>query len=52
MATSAAKKEGPIYEKLEPDQCLILEREADEIVYACNEKGKITVRRARIPRGG
>jgi hypothetical protein len=50
MAQKSRKKEEPVYEKLEPNSCMIISKSADAVLYACNEKGRVKVRRAKIPK--
>ena len=45
----AGKKEEPIYERLDPNQCLIISKTDTEVLFACNKDGKIEVQRVKIP---
>jgi len=52
MADKTSKrKEEPIYEKLVPNECLIISKTENEVIYACNEGGKIVVHTTPIPSG-
>lgn len=43
------KKEEPIYEKLSLNECMVLSRDDDGILVACNEKGNVTLKRVPYP---
>lgn len=44
------KKEEPIYEKLEPNSCMIISKNTRNVLFACNEEGKIKLKRVKIPK--
>jgi len=44
------KSEAPIYEKLDPNSCLIISRTSDDVLVACNKDGEITLKRIPIPK--
>ena len=46
---TSRKKEEPIYEKLEPNECLIISKTDSDVLFACNKDGKIELQRAKIP---
>ncbi len=48
MAPKPRKAE-PVYERLGPKECLILERTEEELLVACNEEGKVVVKRVKLP---
>lgn len=43
------KKEEPIYERLEPKECLIISKSEKELLVACNEDGEVKVKRVQLP---
>ena len=43
------EREEPIYEKLDPNSCLIISKTENEVIYACNKDGQIVINRATIP---
>lgn len=43
------KKEEPIYEKLGLDECMLLSRDDEGVLFACNEKGNIKLKRVPYP---
>lgn len=45
MATTPKGRTEPIYEKLGPNECLIINRDRNGILVACNEHGKVTLKR-------
>lgn len=45
MATTQKARTEPIYEKLGPNECLIISRDTKGILVACNEDGKVTLKR-------
>jgi len=47
---SPKKKEEPIYEKLDPNSCMIISKTDDDVLIACNKNGKIELRRVPIPK--
>jgi len=47
--TEKSKKAEPVYERLGPKECLILERTEEELLVACNDEGKVVVRRVKLP---
>lgn len=44
------KKEIPIYEKIAPNECLIISRDEDGILVACNKNGEIDIKRVSYPK--
>ena len=44
------KKEVPIYEKIGPDECLIISRDEKGILIACNKGGEIDIKRVSYPK--
>ncbi len=48
MAKKAQRPE-PVYERLGPNECLILERTDEDLLVACNEDGKVVVKKVKIP---
>ena len=40
------KKVEPIYEKLAPDEVLIISKEENCVTYATNEKGEVVLKKA------
>lgn len=44
------KKEEPIYEKLDPNSCMIISKTDDDVLVACNKKGKVELQRVPIPK--
>ena len=44
------KKEIPIYERLADGECLVILRDEDGILVACNKKGDIALRRVPYPK--
>ncbi len=49
-AKAAQSRGEPVYEKLGKDECLIIEKRADSLLVACNEGGKIVLKRVEIPK--
>lgn len=45
----ASEKEVPIYERLAPNECLIISKTSKELIVACNVGGEIKVKRVPIP---
>lgn len=43
------KKEVPVYERLGPKECLIISKSEKELLVACNEDGKVEVKRVPLP---
>ena len=43
------KEEEPIYEKLSPNECMIISRDAKGILIACNKDGDIQLKRVSYP---
>ena len=43
------KKEEPVYERLGPNDCLIISKSDKELLVACNEDGKLKVKKVPIP---
>jgi len=39
-----------IYEKLAPDEVLIIEKVGDSIIYATNRNGELIIKRALFPK--
>lgn len=39
----------PVYEKLEPGSCYIINRSNKDLLVACNVNGKVEVKRVPIP---
>ena len=47
---SGEEKEGePIYEKLAPNEILLISKEGNYIIYAVNRNGKLEIKRTRLP---
>lgn len=46
------KREEPIYEKLGPNECIILSRDEDGVLVACNKDGDIKLKRVPYPKPG
>lgn len=44
------KREEPIYEKLRPNECMIVSKDDDGILVACNKDGYIKLKRIPYPR--
>lgn len=44
------KKDIPIYEKIGKDECLIISRNEDGILVACNKDGEIDIKRVSYPK--
>lgn len=44
------KKEEPVYEKLDPDSCMIISKTDKDVLIACNEKGRVKLQRIKIPK--
>jgi hypothetical protein len=44
------KKEEPIYEKLEPNSCMVISKSSKDVLFACNEKGTVKLKRVKIPK--
>jgi hypothetical protein len=44
-----AEKVIPVYEKLEPGSCYIINRTETELLVACNKRGEIKLQRIPIP---
>jgi len=47
--TVSKRKRTPIYEKLEPNACYIINRSNEDLLVACNNNGEIEVKRVPIP---
>jgi len=45
----ARPKRAAVYERLGPKECLILERTESDLLVACNENGKVIVKKVPIP---
>jgi hypothetical protein len=43
------RKVEPVYEKLEPDSCMIISKSSKDVLIACNKKGEVTIKRLKIP---
>jgi hypothetical protein len=43
------RKEEPIYEKLGLDECMLLSRDDEGVLFACNEKGNVILKRVPYP---
>ncbi len=43
------RREEPIYEKLNPKECMIISRDAKGVLVACNEDGDIKLKRVLYP---
>jgi hypothetical protein len=43
------KEEEPIYEKLSPNECMIISRDDKGILIACNKDGDIELKRVSYP---
>jgi len=43
------KKVEPIYEKLAPDEVLIISKKENCITYATDEKGEVVLKKAYLP---
>ncbi|MEW6619905.1 MAG: hypothetical protein AB1422_11320 [bacterium] len=43
------RKEEPIYERLGPDECFILNKNDEGILVVCNKGGKPKIQRITIP---
>ncbi len=52
MAANPRKKEIPVYERLGPKECLVVSKTDDSILVACNEDGKVRLRRVKVDREG
>jgi len=39
----------PIYEKLGPKECMIISRDSEGILYACNKNGKLEIKKIPYP---
>ena len=50
MPTISKKKEEPIYETLNLDQCYIISKTDTEVLYAYNRQGTLELHTAKIPR--
>lgn len=44
------RKEEPVYEKLEPNSCMIISKSTKDVLVACNEKGRVKLKRVKIPK--
>ena len=44
------RKEEPVYEKLEPNACMIISKSSDNVLIACNNKGQVKLKRVKIPK--
>jgi hypothetical protein len=44
------REEEPVYERLQPKECLIISKTKDDILVACNVDGKIELKRIPIPK--
>lgn len=49
MIEEKQKKQIPVYERLGPKECLIMYKSKDDLLVACNEDGKLEVKRIPIP---
>jgi len=47
---STSGKREPVYEKLEPNSCYIISKSSKDVLVACNEDGKVSVKRVKIPK--
>ena len=43
------KEEEPIYEKLEPNACMIISRDDKGVLVACNKDGDVKLQRVPYP---
>jgi hypothetical protein len=43
------KKEEPVYEKLEPNACMIISRDDKGVLVACNKDGDVKLKRVLYP---
>ena len=43
------RSEEPVYEKLTPNECMIISRDAKGLLVACNEDGDIKLKRVPYP---
>lgn len=51
MARKGTKRRRePVYEKLDKDACYIISKSSDDVLYACNVKGDIKLKRVKIPK--
>jgi len=50
MSRRRQEKSIDIYEKLDPDSCLIISRTSEDVLVACNKDGEITIKRIAIPK--
>ena len=44
------KKETPIYERLAKGECLVIMRDEDGVLVACNKDGDVALKRIPYPR--
>nr|MDO8045766.1 hypothetical protein [Candidatus Baldrarchaeota archaeon] len=49
MPSEEEKKKEPIYEKLAPNEILLISKEGHYIIYAVNRNGKLEIKRTRLP---
>ena len=49
MTRTKTKAPEPIYERLGPGECLILERTDEELLVACNDEGQVVVKKVPLP---
>jgi len=45
-----SKREVPIYERLAEGECLVILRDDDGVLVACNKKGDIALKRLPYPK--
>lgn len=45
-----AKKETPIYERLAKGECLVIMRDEDGVLVACNKDGDVALKRIPYPK--
>ena len=43
------KKEEPIYETLSINECMLLSRDDEGVLFACNENGNVKLKRVPYP---
>ena len=43
------RREEPIYERLQPKECLIISKSDKDVLVACNVDGEIKLKRIPIP---